>query len=235
MNLSDVLVWIGSSRPFFMLKSPTNGGGAIYQGPDTYPMVALTFDDGPDPRWTPPILAALSAAQAKATFFCSGEAVDRNPDLVLMIASAGHEIGTHLWGHCSNTVNDLQVFFRDLDRSLERIVEITGQPVHFLRFPYGHAGKVSRFDLADRGLRAVHWTVRGRDTTEPDPTRIVSRIMSAARPGAIVLLHDAIADEQTLKPGYLVTREQTVRALPPLLEGLTNRGLRPVTLGELLA
>ena len=172
--------------------------------------------------------------QARATFFCSGQAADAHPDLVRHAALAGHDIGTHLWEHHRDRVNDRLTFLRDLDRSLVRLTEITGRPVRFLRFPYGYSGRVQHADFANRGLRSVHWTLSGCDSRVADPDRIVARLMAAARPGAIFLLHDAIPIAENLGPPYLKTREQTVAALPALLGALLQQGLVPVTLGELL-
>jgi chitooligosaccharide deacetylase len=209
-------------------------GGALCQGDARQPVFALTFDDGPDPRWTPAILDALAAHRAHATFFCTGAAAERHPDLVRRAAAAGHDIGTHLWSHQRDTVERHDLFQDELARSTALLASLAGRPVRHLRFPYGHRGRQRVAVLARQGLRAVHWTVSGHDSREADPAAIVARVGAALRPGAIVLLHDAIADEERIAPPYLRTRDATVAALPGLLSLAGTRGLRAVSVAQML-
>jgi peptidoglycan/xylan/chitin deacetylase (PgdA/CDA1 family) len=195
-------------------------------------VVALTFDDGPDPRWTPGVLAALAEAGARATFFCVGAAAERHPGLVRAAAAAGHQIGSHLWSHRRDTVTSDERFRDELARSLALLGTLAGRPVQHLRFPYGFAGPQS---AAAHGLRAVHWTVSGHDSRLADPAAIAARVSAALRPGAIVLLHDAVADEADIAPPFLATRDATVAAVPGILAAARARGLSPVTVEEMLA
>jgi peptidoglycan/xylan/chitin deacetylase (PgdA/CDA1 family) len=212
-------------------------GGAICQGEPRAPLFALTFDDGPDPRWTPGILEALGQGPepARATFFCVGNAAERHPALVRRAAAAGHEIGTHLWTHGRDAVASDDRFAEELGRSRALLESLAGRPVRHLRFPYGAHGRQRAERLAPHAVRAVHWTVSGHDSRLADPAAIVARVAAALRPGAIVLLHDAIADEPYIRPPYLRTRDATVAALPAILAAARARGLTPVTVAELLA
>jgi peptidoglycan/xylan/chitin deacetylase (PgdA/CDA1 family) len=211
-------------------------GGAVCQGPEAPPAVALTFDDGPDPRWTPGILDALARGPepARATFFCVGAAAERHPRLVRQAAAAGHEVGTHLWTHGREVVSNDEQFADELRRSRALLEPLAGRPVRHLRFPYGAHGRQRAVRLAPHQVRAVHWTVSGHDSRLADPAAIVARVASALRPGAIVLLHDAIADEPYIRPPYLRTRAATVAAVPGILAAARERGLIPVTVAELL-
>jgi peptidoglycan/xylan/chitin deacetylase (PgdA/CDA1 family) len=210
-------------------------GGAVCQGDGRRPLVALTFDDGPDPRWTPAVLEALARQQARATFFCVGRAAERHPDLVRQAAAAGHEIATHLWSHHRQTVTRDDHFAAELGRSVALLSSLAGRPVRHLRFPYGVHGRQSAGTVSRHGLRAVHWTVSSHDSRLSDPATIVARVAPALRPGAIVLLHDAIADEAEIRPPYLATRQATIAALPALLAATRARALTPVTVDELLS
>jgi peptidoglycan/xylan/chitin deacetylase (PgdA/CDA1 family) len=194
--------------------------------------VALTFDDGPDVRWTPAILDALRRGGARATFFCTGAAAARHPDIVRRAAAEGHEIATHLWEHYRDIVYDDERFRDELERSVDLLSKLGGRPVRHLRFPYGNRGRQRPGQLP---LRAVYWTVSGLDSRLAQPEAIAARLEAAWRPGAIALLHDAVADEARIQPPYLKTRDATVRALPSILDGLARRRLAAVTVDELLA
>jgi peptidoglycan/xylan/chitin deacetylase (PgdA/CDA1 family) len=206
-------------------------GGVVSQGPAGRPAVALTFDDGPDVRWTPAILDALAGGGARATFFCTGEAAARHPDIVRRAAAEGHEIATHLWEHYRDIVYDDERFRDQLERSVDLLSRLAGRPVRHLRFPYGKRGRQRPARIP---LRAVYWTVSGLDSRLAQSEAIVARLDAAWRPGAIALLHDAVADEARIRPPYLKTRDATVRALPAILASLARRRLAAVTVDELL-
>ncbi len=210
-------------------------GGSICQGPSGSRALALTFDDGPDPRWTPGILTALAAASARATFFCDGRAAAAHPDLVRRQAAEGHEVGTHLWSHARDTVGSDERFRSELHQSQELLSRLTGSPVRLLRFPYGQHGRQSPRQLAHEGISCIHWTASSHDTRLADPDAITARITAAARPGAILLFHDGIADEGPVGPPYLPTRDAGVAALPAILRAFANRGLACQTVTQLLS
>jgi chitooligosaccharide deacetylase len=128
-----------------------------------------------------------------------------------------------------------QRFREELTRSLALLAALAGRPVRHLRFPYGFHGRQRRSAVAAHAVRAVHWTVSGHDSRLPDPAAIVARVSAALRPGAIVLLHDAIADEAQIRPPYLGTREATIAAIPGIVEAARARGLSAVTVGEMLS
>jgi peptidoglycan/xylan/chitin deacetylase (PgdA/CDA1 family) len=212
-------------------------GNAFSQGNTTRAAVALTFDDGPHPLWTPKILDALDAARVRATFFVVGQFARALPDIVREARRRGHEIGTHLDSHQRDTVEDPLRFRDEVQRSLHALEDILGERVRWLRFPYGHRGCIDpRAAFREYGLRTVHWTYSSHDTHEREPKRIVARVAAGLRPGAILLLHDRLADaERGISSRYQVDRGATVAALPRIGERLAARGLSGVTVGELLA
>jgi peptidoglycan/xylan/chitin deacetylase (PgdA/CDA1 family) len=233
--LAHWLLARATSRWPIDLAARLTRGGAVCQGSEQRPVFALTFDDGPDPRWTPGILEALAQGEAKATFFCVGNAAERHPRLVRQVAANGHEIGTHLWTHDRTTASDDVRFTDELTRSRVLLESLAGRPVRHLRFPYGAHGRQRAERLRGHQVRAVHWTFSGHDSRLAHPAAIVARVAAALRPGAIVLLHDAIADEPYIRPPYLPTRAATVAAVPGILAAARARGLTPVTVADLLA
>jgi peptidoglycan/xylan/chitin deacetylase (PgdA/CDA1 family) len=146
-------------------------------------------------------------------------------------------VGTHLWSHDRTTVHHEATFLDELRRSTALLSELSGHPTRWVRYPYGRQGASTHAILRRQDLAAVHWTVSSHDTRESDAGRIVARLDATIRRGAIVLMHDGIADEHTSppKPPYLPTRDSGVAALPLLLRLLQSRGLSAVTLDELFA
>ncbi|NOZ86455.1 MAG: polysaccharide deacetylase family protein [Deltaproteobacteria bacterium] len=206
----------------------------IVQGSKQSSNIALTFDDGPDPLYTPGILKALEDANVKATFFVVGKQALKSPDLVREIISRGHEVGTHLFTHRRGIVNRDDIFLDELERSVQLLSNLTERPVNLLRFPYGQCRRRQVKYVRDRGLFVVYWTFSSLDSRLAEPADIVHRVSEALRPGAIILLHDGVADAETIAPPYLSTRKATVSAMPDILELLAKRNLKAVTLSQLM-
>ena len=204
-------------------------GGAVALGPRE-PRVALTFDDGPDATWTPPILDILAAREVRATFFLLGVHIEREPELARRVAAA-HEIGCHSYGHVRSGVTSLEAFRADVARFRAVAEKELGASARFYRFPWGDRGLVRPADvLALEGMRCVHWSASGGDDTL-DADSIVARIERLLDKGSIVLLHDGVAPGSVRRQ----SRGETVRALPRVLDVIAARGLTPVTVGELLS
>jgi len=198
------------------------------RGAGSRPLVALTFDDGPHPQDTPAILEILKGAGLRATFFFVGRKARAHPDLVRRVALAGHEVGnhsdTHPWWFSLAGPGRTRREIREAGRSLE---DLAGRPVRFFRPPMGHGNFFLRSELEGSGLEVVTWSVRPFDTLNRSPERIVQKVMAAARPGAIILLHEGAGR----RPGEA---SRSVAALPTIIRGLREKGLEPVSLGSLL-
>ncbi|MGK5673383.1 bifunctional polysaccharide deacetylase/glycosyltransferase family 2 protein [Micromonospora sp. URMC 106] len=190
--------------------------------------IALTFDDGPDPRWTPQVLDALRRHGARATFFVVGARVNEHPELVRRILAEGHEIGSHSFTHAD--LGAAPGWRRDLELSLTRkaVAGATGREVTLLRPPFSsHPSALTAPEYA--ALRAAagtgHVTVLADRDTKDWQRPGVPAIVEAATPqrgrGAVVLMHDGGGD-----------RAQTVAALDRLLPGLTRQGYRFTTVSE---
>ncbi len=190
------------------------------------PLLALTFDDGPDPSVTERFLAALDAAPC--TFFALGIRVRRAPRLAAEIVASGHELACHGDTHQSLASLPPAATAAALRRAHDSITEACGQPPRFYRPAYG-VFNLAGWAVAPRlGMRRTLWSAWARDWEQrATPALITARILAAAEPGAILLLHDADGN-----PG---APERTLTALPLILNGLRERGLRTVTLTELVA
>jgi peptidoglycan/xylan/chitin deacetylase (PgdA/CDA1 family) len=181
--------------------------------------VALTFDDGPDPRYTPRILATLARAKMPATFFMVGRQAAAHPQLVRRVAHAGQAVGGHTWNHARlDRLPPAQVA-AEVDCTNRLLARLAGRPVRLLRPPDGAYDREVLDLLAARGLQLVLWTADSRDWARPGVGRIVATVARELRPGAIILFHDGGGD-----------RSQTVAALPTVLRRLHARGYRVVAL-----
>jgi len=205
-------------------------GGAITQGP-LGDRVALTFDDGPDARFTPRVLDILEKHAARATFFVLGERVGEFPALAKEVAARGHELAVHLYSHDREVARDDARFKAELTRTREAITATTGADPLFLRFPFAYLGRQKpRRILEEFGLHTVHWSFSSLDSSR-DAGGILRRVEWALFPGAIVLLHDGVGGHSRRAKD----RQATVAALPGVLEVCRKRGLAPVSLSELLS
>ena len=201
----------------------------LTHGQRSRPMVALTFDDGPDPEVTPGILDTLRRFDARATFFLIGAKAEAHPELVRRIVAEGHEIGNHSHGH-SRRINlfatkRLQAEIEDADTTLRRLSGFAGpfpyRPPMGLKNPW--LARVQR----RLGLRVVTWSLHARDTGRRSPAAIAEHVLGRVRPGDVVVMHDGhdLPDRR---------RENVAPAVPMILEGLAARGLSCVTLNRLL-
>jgi peptidoglycan/xylan/chitin deacetylase (PgdA/CDA1 family) len=189
--------------------------------------VALTFDDGPDPRTTPVVLAALERAQATATFFLVGEQVERYGELAAEIVAAGHEIGLHGYRHLPTllrTPHDLNV---DLDRAETVIVETTGRKPVFYRPPFGVFSTAALVTVRRRGWTPLLWSRWGREWEPGAKTDAVARrATETLTAGDVVLLHDAS------HYGISGFADVAAAALPTILETLSELELAAVPVSQ---
>jgi peptidoglycan/xylan/chitin deacetylase (PgdA/CDA1 family) len=205
---------------------PFLGRMMVWQVQTLHPHVALTFDDGPHPDFTERFLEALG--EHRATFFVLGSSIRRWPHLGRAVVAAGHEIACHGDTHRTMTRAGPRATRDELRAARAAIVEATGRAPRFYRPAYGRFNLASWIEAPRLGMQRTMWSAGAADwKIESTPEVIALRILQAARPGAILLLHDADGE-----PG---APENTLRAVPPILEGLRARGLTPVTLSDLVA
>ncbi|GAA2701495.1 polysaccharide deacetylase family protein [Micromonospora olivasterospora] len=158
--------------------------------------VALTFDDGPDPVWTPKILDQLKAAKAQATFCVIGTRARRYPQLVARIVREGHQLCNHSWQHDLNLgrrpVGEIKADLVRTNRAIQAAVP--GAKVPFYRQPGGRWTPEVVAVARQLGMRPLHWAVDPQDWAKPTAPTIRQRVVKATRPGSIVLLHDGGGD-----------------------------------------
>lgn len=185
--------------------------------PSNEKRVALTFDDGPNPKTTPEVLKTLDEYQVKATFFLLGTNAKSNPDIVKEIKKANHEIASHTNAHSDLTTLTPEQVKADIDKSDQAIKEITGEKPAYIRPPYGAVNKKVA-GIIKRPL--IQWSVDSNDWSLKNKEKIVERVKSTVYPGSIILLHDI--------------QEQSAKALPDILSFLKAENYELVTISELL-
>jgi len=193
--------------------------------------VSITFDDGPDPTWTPKILKILADNNIKGTFFMVGQQAEQYPGLVKQVFDEGHIIGNHTYTHANIgaiPTEETRLEFNATQRLLE---SLTGRSTTLCRPPYNADSRPANLDELrplklvqdDLGYLIVMENIDPEDWARPGTDEIVERVKEQRDEGNIILLHDAGGD-----------REQTVEALPQIIQWLRTRGDRIVPLSELL-
>lgn len=198
---------------------------SLVRAPGTYYMVntqekvvALTFDDGPDPNYTGLVLDVLQEKNVKATFFVLGENAKKNPNLLLKISKDGHEIGNHGYTHSYSSSQ----FVQELVKTDQVIFDTLRQHTYFYRPPGGFVSKDVLQGVKSKDHLLTLWSIDSKDWRNPGAIRIAQNVIGSSFPGAIILLHDG--GEK---------REQTAEALKLIIDRLSNEGYRFVTLSEL--
>ena len=195
----------------------------VWHVPTRSNAVALTFDDGPHPQWTPQVLDTLADLQAPATFFLVGSRLRQYASLARY---SGHEVGNHTWSHADLARLDEQSALDEVRRCHYEISAVLGSAPKLLRPPWGHMAGSTLLAADSLDYSIVLWSQRMPENEyRINPSGIVSRVVGEARPGAILLAHD------TGPPDRLIT----VSHLRAIVEGLRAKGLRLVTVSELLA
>ncbi|MEU4241001.1 polysaccharide deacetylase family protein [Actinoplanes sp. NPDC026619] len=235
VGASEVPRWCGWDHP------PLSGGyaaaadnqGAVgrssvnvrYFVETSRPLVALTFDDGPAPRYTPLFLDALEDVGVKATFFMVGRNVRDHADLVKDRLD-GHEIGNHSWAHRDLATMDLASIQDDLRRTHAMIQNKLGRTPTIMRPPFGHLGGSTVLAADSMGYDLVLWDRQMHERQFVDDSAGQARdLVETARAGSIVLAHD-VGDKRRLV---------ALGALQDLVAGLKARGFEFVTVSELIA
>lgn len=199
--------------------------GCVWRGPRDGRRLALTFDDGPDPAWTPRVLDLLAARDVRATFFLVGARADRARDVVTAIADGGHELGNHTWSHRNLWFTGPCDTEREIGRCHALLGEITGRAPRFFRPPWGMVNAAMFAGLRRHRERCVFWSMQPEGLRPRPAAAQADYVVRHARPGAIVDLHDA--------EGVAGAPARLVEALPAMIDGLRARGYRFVTLADL--
>jgi len=195
----------------------------LFHGAPTRREIALTFDDGPNPFYTPAVLAVLKRYRVHATFFCLGTLVAMYPQLVQQEHAAGHVVGDHSWSHPQLPLLTPSRILWQMRSTADTIQQVIKVRPRFFRPPYGDYDSQVLTQANRLGLTTVLWNDDPRDWSRPGTTSIISWVLTQAGNGSIILLHDGGGD-----------RSQTVAALPILIESLQREGFRLVTLQQMM-
>jgi peptidoglycan-N-acetylglucosamine deacetylase len=203
----------------------------VYGAPAGRAEVALTFDDGPS-RWTPAIAATLEEHECHGTFFISGSAIEARPQTLIALARAGHELGNHLWSHPDPETKSRAEIRDEIRRTGSAIRAVTGRRPILVRPPYCRAPAAVSSAARWTGVRkVVQRSIGSADWSAGSPEEVSEPVLAQAEAGDIVCLHDGISPDERDSDSREVTVEAVKRLVPALLE----RGLRPVTVSQLLA
>lgn len=192
--------------------------------------IALTFDDGPS-RWTAKIAGVFEAHRCHATFFLRGPAVEERPEAVAALAAAEHELGNHLWSHSDATTLNREELREELERTADAVQRAGGPRPDLVRPPYFRGPDNVAEAAAGAGVRAIVLrSIAVDDWAAESAEQIYEPVLERAGPGDIVCLHDGISSDKRDTD----SREPTATAVKRLVPALLERGLRPVTVTQLL-
>ncbi|GAB6989131.1 polysaccharide deacetylase family protein [Paenibacillus pini] len=200
-------------------------GDVTWEYPSQKNMIALTFDDGPDPVDTPQILDLLKKYNAKSTFFVVGKQVDEHPEVARRQVAEGHELANHTYTHAYFTRNSSVASIRnEMEKTQQSIIKVTGQKSYLFRPPGGFYSDRMIDTCRKDGYLVVMWSWHQDtwDWNRPGVHKIVNKVLNNARSGDIVLMHD-----------HVEGKSQTIEALKQILPELQKRGFRFVTVSEL--
>lgn len=199
----------------------------IIRGCESQPDIYLTFDDGPDPHFTPRLLDILDLFQIKASFFLVGEACERFPELVRRISEVGHTIGNHTFSHRHPWTVSATRARDEVRRAQEVIASVSGEAPRLFRPPYGRRRRAMLEEVAALGMETVLWTRSAIDWGIMAEIDSIGDRLSRARAGDILLCHDA--------PRAKNQPDMTLAVLPGFIEQCHRRKLRFAPLDQLLA
>ena len=197
------------------------------QGPTDQKRIALTFDDGPDPRFSNDVLDVLKQYNVPATFFVLGSKAVANPEIVKRMQNEGHVIGNHTYAH-PNLVEeaDLETLEREVTRTEDALNEIIGYRTKLFRPPFGFLYNELVEKLGNMNYYVIAWSVDSLDWQEDPPEVITSKVVDNIHPGAIILMHDGAESSGD--------RTNTILSLQQIIPILQEQGYEFVTVPDLL-
>lgn len=235
-----VLLAVGAVMAYKVVESPANQlfGKTLVKGPSDRHVVALTYDDGPNPPYTNEILGVLRAEHVRATFFVVGRAVAAYPRVVNLEAADGNAIGNHTWSHGHLVLYDAAGLRRTLERTDAAIYAATKQHSRIMRPPFGSRDWLVLDEVRKLGYTPVMWSVPLANDWEYPPAHVIAaRVLRYAGDGAIIALHDG--NRGIVCAGAQVSprtcdRSADVEATRIIVETLKREGYQFVTIPELL-
>lgn len=185
-------------------------------------IIALTFDDGPWPKYTEQVLNILKANNVKGTFFVIGNNMKNMPEVGKRIVTDGHTIANHTWNHWYHRLSP-SVAAKEINDTEEIIYKVTGVRTNLFRPPGGVLGNGPAAYASSKKYSVIMWSADSNDYKRPAPSRLLGNVMRFSKPGGIVLMHDGGG-----------VRDSTVKALPEMIKKFKQQGYRFVTIPEML-
>ena len=218
MIMGMLCLWAGGKRQDTTAPAPQEvSAGKIAGEEDVEKKIALTFDDGPHPRYTEQLLDGLKERNVVATFFVTGENAQNYPNIIRREQEEGHLIGNHTYSHIQLTSGNRETFREELVKTNEILENITGEKVSFVRPPYGSWDKSFEKEL---NMFPVLWNIDPLDWCSHNAECIAAKVVEKAGDGDIILMHD-----------YYDT---SVTAALEVVDVLQKRGFQFVTVEEIL-
>ena len=186
-------------------------------------VVALTFDDGPHPKYTQQVLDLLDKYEAKGTFFVVGELAEKSPEVVQRMYEEGHEIANHTYTHPSS--KSVSEIMEEINQANETIYSITGFSPKLFRPVEGYYTEEIVNEIVKNGYKIVMWSWHQdtEDWKDPGVNKIVSKVLGGLKNGDVVLFHDGGGN-----------RDQTVQALGKILPEMKKQGYTFITISEMI-
>lgn len=208
------------------LIAPSCAAGSVHWRSDrTSRSIALTFDDGPHPTWTPALLEALAAEDVRATFFVKGTAVTANPR-VHRDSVGHHEIANHTWDHPDLGRLDHDAVAAQIHRCSRAIEDSLGVAPRLFRPPYGHLGGSTILAASEAGMPLVLWSARARESRFTEhPDGVVADLVGQVSKGSIILAHDSGEADRLI----------TLHRVVAIVRQIKDAGYEFVTVSQLLA
>ncbi len=186
----------------------------VWRKPTQEKIIYLTFDDGPIPEVTEFVLETLAAYNAKATFFCIGNNIQKHPDIFQKVINDGHGIGNHTFNHLKGWATDDKVYFENIAQCKDEMVS-RGVATNLFRPPYGRI-KRSQADVVSPDYQIVMWDVLSGDfSLKLSPKTVLEKTLKHTEAGSIVLFHDSIKANENMS-----------YALPRFLQHFSEKGFR---------
>ena len=195
----------------------------VYSWQSSGKSIALTFDDGPHPRYTEEILDILDEYGIRATFFFIGVNVEAYPDEARLVKQKGHEIGNHTYSHQNLRELSYADICNEIDYGEVAVYNVTGYRTNLLRPPEGKMSDILLSEADERDYNVICWSIDTLDWAHTPTEQIVDNVLNSTEPGDIILFHDFVSGDSP-----------TPAALRRIIPTLLQRGYEFVTVSELL-
>lgn len=230
ITITIVVVAVALASLWYYLENPTNQmfGRTVTGVPTHQKVVALTFDDGPNPPYTDQIVTYLHEQHVTATFFVVGRAVAAHPDTVRLEVQDGDALGNHTWDHAHLVLERRAHIAWEIQQTDAAIKKATGIHTDLFRPPFGARDYAVISVARQMGYQVIMWNVPlAHDWQNPAPAVIADRIVKHVRDGSIIVLHDG-------NRGLPADRGSSVKATMLIVQALTKEGYTFVTVPQLL-